>query len=133
MQHFCRSHDLTGLQIKVRNWNFLFLFFNQNMCCGYTKNPIPYIDGIENNKRNYAKCFVYQDPWIINTICGLSDNPQIVSIMTIEEDECVIYTYLSSQSDYFDTIYETVAGTRIILNLVCLYLSSGRVLGENVT
>ena len=27
----------SGLQIRVRNWKFLFLFLNQNICCGYSK------------------------------------------------------------------------------------------------
>ena len=27
----------TGLQINVRNWKLFFLFLNQNICCGYTK------------------------------------------------------------------------------------------------
>ena len=34
------SHDLvvhTGLQIRERNQKLIFLFLNQNICCGYSK------------------------------------------------------------------------------------------------
>ena len=31
--------DGPGLWLKVRNENFIFLFLNQNICCGYSKEP----------------------------------------------------------------------------------------------
>ena len=30
---------LTGLKLRVRNENLIFLFLNQNICCGYSKEP----------------------------------------------------------------------------------------------
>ena len=30
----------TGLQIRVRNFKIFFLFLNQNICCGYSKNSL---------------------------------------------------------------------------------------------
>ena len=27
----------TGLKLRVRNKNLIFLFLNQNICCGYSK------------------------------------------------------------------------------------------------
>ena len=32
------KHD-AGLQIRVRTEKLLVLFFNQNICCGYSKEP----------------------------------------------------------------------------------------------
>ena len=29
----------SGSQIRVRNLNLFFLFLNQNICCGYSKEP----------------------------------------------------------------------------------------------
>ena len=29
----------TGLKLRVRNENLIFLFLNQNICCGYSKEP----------------------------------------------------------------------------------------------
>ena len=29
----------TGLEFRVRNENLIFLFLNQNICCGYLKDP----------------------------------------------------------------------------------------------
>ena len=29
----------TGLNLRVRNRKILFLFLNQNICCGYSKEP----------------------------------------------------------------------------------------------
>ena len=29
----------SGLQIRVNNWKLIFLFINQNICCGYLKEP----------------------------------------------------------------------------------------------
>ena len=29
----------TGLKSRVRNENLIFLFLNQNICCGYSKEP----------------------------------------------------------------------------------------------
>ena len=30
---------ITGLKLRVRNKNLIFLFLNQNICCGYSKEP----------------------------------------------------------------------------------------------
>ena len=29
----------TGLKLRVCNENLIFLFLNQNICCGYSKEP----------------------------------------------------------------------------------------------
>ena len=31
--------NISGLQIRVYNQNIFFLFVNQNICCGYSKEP----------------------------------------------------------------------------------------------
>ena len=33
---------IPGPQIRVRNWKLFFLFLNQNICCGYSKEPSPW-------------------------------------------------------------------------------------------
>ena len=33
------QHIIAGLKLRVRNENIIFLFLNQNICCGYTKEP----------------------------------------------------------------------------------------------
>ena len=30
---------LTGQELRARNENLIFLFLNQNICCGYSKEP----------------------------------------------------------------------------------------------
>ena len=36
----CRlSISKSGLQIRVRTGKLFFLFLNQNICCGYSKEP----------------------------------------------------------------------------------------------
>ena len=35
-----RVHESTGPQIRVCNWKLFFLFLNQNICCGYSKNHL---------------------------------------------------------------------------------------------
>ena len=34
-----QSVQLSGSQIRVRNGKLFFLFLNQNICCGYSKEP----------------------------------------------------------------------------------------------
>ena len=40
-----------GLQIRVCNWILIYLFLNQNICCGYSKELSQYLetDQKENN------------------------------------------------------------------------------------
>ena len=33
------DHGASGPQIRVRNGKLFFLFRNQNICCGYSKEP----------------------------------------------------------------------------------------------
>ena len=33
------SVEESGLELRVRNENLIFLFLNQNVCCGYSKEP----------------------------------------------------------------------------------------------
>ena len=42
--------DLPGLQIRVRNWKLFFLFLNQNICCGYSKEPSRWDGSFEHPK-----------------------------------------------------------------------------------
>ena len=34
-----KNNNKAGPQIGVRNWKLFFLFLNQNICCGYSKEP----------------------------------------------------------------------------------------------
>ena len=40
----------TGLQLRVRNRNLIFLFLNQNICCGYSKEPSQWDGSFEHPK-----------------------------------------------------------------------------------
>ena len=39
-----------GLQIRVHNWKLFFLFLNQNICCGYSKEPSQWDGSFEHPK-----------------------------------------------------------------------------------
>ena len=43
----------TGSQIKVRNWKLFFLFLNQNICCGYSKEPSRWDGSFEHPKHMF--------------------------------------------------------------------------------
>ena len=34
-----RNGIISGLMLRVHNKNKIFLFLNQNICCGYSKEP----------------------------------------------------------------------------------------------
>ena len=44
---------LTGLQINVRTWKLFFLFLNQNICCGYSKEPSQWDGSFEHPKHMF--------------------------------------------------------------------------------
>ena len=53
---------LSGLKLRVRNRKLTFLFFNQNICCGYSKEPSQWDSSFEHPKHilthtSNAKCF----------------------------------------------------------------------------
>ena len=41
---------LSGLQLKVCNRKIIFLFLNQNICCGYSKEPSQWDSSFEHRK-----------------------------------------------------------------------------------
>ena len=44
---------LTGPQIRVCNWKLFFLFFNHNICCGYSKEPSQWDGSFEHPKHMF--------------------------------------------------------------------------------
>ena len=40
----------TGFQINVSNWKLIFLFLNQNICCGHSKEPSQWDGSFEHPK-----------------------------------------------------------------------------------
>ena len=38
-------------QIRERNWKIFILFLNQNICCGYSKEPSPWNGSFEHPKQ----------------------------------------------------------------------------------
>ena len=44
---------LSGLQIRVRNWKWFFLFLNQNICCGYSKELSQWDSSFEHPKHMF--------------------------------------------------------------------------------
>ena len=47
------GQGVPGLQIRVRNWKLFFLFLNQNICCGYSKEPSRWDDSFEHPKHMF--------------------------------------------------------------------------------
>ena len=43
----------SGLQIRVRNWILFFLFLNQNICCGYSKESSQWDGSFEHPKHMF--------------------------------------------------------------------------------
>ena len=54
-------HCQTGLQISVCIWKLFFVFFNQNICCGYSKDSMSTnntcLNLLVRNKQFYAQKF----------------------------------------------------------------------------
>ena len=44
----------SGLKLRVRNENLIFLFLSQNICCGYSKEPSQ-LDGSFENPKHMLK------------------------------------------------------------------------------
>ena len=44
---------LLGPQIRVHNWKLLFLFLNQNICCGYSKEQSRWDSSFEHPKHMF--------------------------------------------------------------------------------
>ena len=42
-----------GLQIRLRNWKLIFLFLNQNICCGYSKELSRWDGSFEHPKHMF--------------------------------------------------------------------------------
>ena len=43
----------TGPKIRERNWKLFFLFLNQNICCGYSKEPSRWVSSFEHPKHMF--------------------------------------------------------------------------------
>ena len=43
----------SGPQIRVCNWKLFFLFLNQNICCGYSKEPSQWVGSFEHPKHMF--------------------------------------------------------------------------------
>ena len=48
-----KESQVTGPQIMLRNWKLFFLFLNQNICCGYSKEPSQWDGSIEHPKHMF--------------------------------------------------------------------------------
>ena len=70
---------ITGLQIRVHNI-FFFLFLNQNICCGYSKEPSHWDGSIEHPKH----MFKLMDKKIIAIL-------RLQVLLNWPYDECAIY------------------------------------------
>ena len=71
----CIMQYCTGLQIRVHTGKLFFLFLNQNICCGYSKEPSQWYDSFEHPKHKF-KLMGYE----INAILGA----QFILIWTYE-------------------------------------------------
>ena len=65
----------TGLKLRVRNKNLIFLFLNQNICCGYSKEPSQWDGSFEHPKHMFKlmgkKIFTIL-PWKILVLESIS-------------------------------------------------------------
>ena len=75
-----------GPQIRVRNWKLFFLFLNQNVCCGYLKEPSRWDGSFENPKH----MFKLMDKKIITILrlnfllnCPYKRSPSIANIVAL--------------------------------------------------
>ena len=55
-----------GPQIRVPNWKLIFWFLNQNICCGYSKEPSQWDGSFEHSKQ----MFKLADKKTIATLCS---------------------------------------------------------------
>ena len=47
------NYMYSGPQVRVHNWKLFFLFPNQNMCCGYSKEPFRWDGSLERTKHMF--------------------------------------------------------------------------------
>ena len=71
-----KMQNFTGLEIRVCNQKLIFYILNQNICCGYSKEPsywdssfehlktIGKTTGLENIYNFTLKIFAYLDLWL---------------------------------------------------------------------
>ena len=50
---FCRNQLTKGPQIRLRNRKLFFLVLNQNICCGYSKEPSHWDGSFEHPKHMF--------------------------------------------------------------------------------
>ena len=67
IQQISRSTSkYAGTQIRVCTWKLFFLFLNQNICCGYTKEPSQWVGSFEVPKHSqfYAEKICLTGPMV---------------------------------------------------------------------
>ena len=93
---------ISGLQIRLRNWKIFSLFLNQNICCGYSKEPSQYF--LYFSTKTYVVCtqkilfniFFISQPK--HMLCVLKRTVSIFSLFHIQ-NICCGYSKEPSQWD----------------------------------
>ena len=79
----------TGLELRVRNENLIILFLNQNICCGYSKEPSQW----DKYLQFYAENFCLSKPVFQN-----QDNDTLKELLKSNIEKPVKMTVYSSKT-----------------------------------
>ena len=118
----------TGLQLRVRNRNLIFLFLNQNICCGYSKEPSQWEGSLEHPKHKLKllgkKIFTIllwnpcsSKPMCEHTSCSYSVQPSLWDFPLGRKANVSQYRYDGQHnihSHAYDAIYNLVGSNGYI-------------------
>ena len=94
----CIMQYCTGLQIRVCTGKLFFLFLNQNICCGYSKEPSQW-DGSFENPKHMSKLMGNE----INAILGAQFLSGLMNTAYDQALHCLLTVMPRSHNHGLDT------------------------------